>query len=216
MNDYCTRSGNRGFCNNFASIAEDIYTTSLNNNVNPELVVVTAGAESSWTLSAGCQFTNNYWGLGISNNASCLGGSKFNSILDGIAAYAKSMQSFSSTGSYASMVANRYNEREAAGCDPAGHGMPGTLEGMQSIYSWVGYYRYNPGSPGQGGCHALNIVYGSGYCDRVTSCKNYTVNKDQDAITCPADSATTVCEQNDYTAWQLRSKAKIRYDIFGL
>ena len=216
MQDYCTRSGNKGFCNNFASIAGDIYTASLDNGVNPELVVVTAGAESSWTLSSGCQFTNNYWGLGIANGNSCLEGGKYSSVIDGIAAYAKSMENYTPTGSNSSLVTTRYNEREAAGCDPAGHGLPGTLEGMQSVYSWVGYYRYNPGSAGQGGCHSLNVVYGAGYCDTVPNCKDYKLNKAEDDVICPAESATTVCEQNDYTAWQLRSKAKIRYDIFGL
>ena len=216
MNDYCTRSGNNGFCKNFASIADDIYTASLANGVNPELVVVTAGAESSWTLSSGCQFTNNYWGLGIANGNSCLDGGRYNSVVDGIAAYAKSMENYTATGNIASLVTARYEEREAAGCDPAGHGLPGTLEGMQSVYSWVGYYRYNPGSAGQGGCHSLNVVYGDGYCDTVPNCTNYTLNKAEDDLICPAESATTVCEQNDYTAWQLRTKAKIRYDIFGL
>ena len=54
----------------------------------------------------------------------------------------------------------------------------------------------------------LNIIYGAGYCGTVSTCPG--------SSNCSAESATTVCEQNDYTAWQLKKKAQIRYDIFGL
>ena len=72
---------------------------------------------------------------------------------------------------------------------------------MQSAYSWLGTYRYDPGSSSLGGCYYLNIIYGSNYCDTVP-----TGN----------DVPTTVCEQNDYTAWQLQDKLELRNTIFGL
>lgn len=208
MQDYCTRSGKKGFCNNFAANAEQIYVTSLNNSVNPELVVVTAGAEQNWTLSSACSYTNNYWGIDITNGNGCNSGAKYSSIFEGVAGYAKLLSRYNSTGDKASAITNRYNERVSAGCDSSGHGLPGTLEGMQSIYSWVGDYRFNPGSSGLGGCHYLNLIYGSNYCSSVPTCSGLT--------NCPENSRTTVCEQNDYTAWQLKTKAQIRYDIFGL
>lgn len=208
MEDYCVRSKNQGFCNDFSSNAKEIYNASLKNSVNPELVVVTAGAEQSWTLSAACKYTHNYWGIGITNGKGCNSGAKYSSITDGIAGYAKVLQSYSPTGTFATAITNRYNERSKAGCDPAGHGLPGTLEGMQSIYSWVGDFRYNPGSSGLGGCYYLNIIYGNTYCSSVSTCPG-TSN-------CPSSSATTTCEQNDYTTWQLKTKAQIRYNIFGL
>ena len=99
------------------------------------------------------------------------------------------------------MIEQRNQQREEAGCDDAGHGPPGSLAGMQSVYSWVGDYRYNPGSSSLGGCYYLNIIYGANYCNTVPSGNNVP---------------TTVCEQNDYTAWQLQEKLELRNAIFGL
>ena len=79
---------------------------------------------------------------------------------------------------------------------------------MQSVYSWIGNYRYNPGDWGLGGCVYLNIIYGSGYCSSVPTCPGKS--------NCPAASKTTTCEQNDYTAWQLKEKVKLRQEIFGV
>lgn len=208
MQDYYERTGNKGFYRNFVKNAEKIYDASVSNNVNPELVVVTAGTEQNWTLSSACQYTNNYWGIGISNGEGCSAGGIYSSIYEGIAAYADLMSSYNETGSMASMITERYNTRSSANCDSSGHGLPGTLEGMQSVYSWVGNYRYNPGTSGRGGCYYLNIIYGKNYCSTKSTCKTYS--------SCSAASKTTACEQNDYTAWQLEKKHKLRYDIFGL
>ena len=208
MNNYCSRTGNKGFCNNFSANAEQIYSTSLKNDVNPELVVVTAGAEQNWTLSSACSYTNNYWGIGITNGKGCNSGAKYSSISDGIAGYAKVLSNYGPNREMASLITERYNDRKSAGCDASGHGLPGTLEGMQSVYSWLGDYRFNPGSSGLGGCYYLNLIYGSNYCSSVTTCKG--------SSNCPASSKTTVCEQNDYTSWQLKKKSQIRFDIFGI
>ncbi len=208
MNDYYERTNKRGFYNNFVLNSEEIYDVCLANNINPELVVVTAGTEQNWTLSAACQYTNNYWGIGITNGKGCNSGGKYDSLAEGIAAYAKVLSSYSEYGSYAQAITNRYNERATAGCDPSGHGLPGTLEGMQSIYSWIGNYRYNPGNSGLGGCYYFDYMYGKSYCTTVPTCAGTSG--------CSEESRTTTCEQNDYTAWQLRKKAQLRYDIFGL
>lgn len=208
MNDYYERTNKKGFYNNFVLNAEEIYDASLANNVNPELVVVTAGTEQNWTLSSACQYTNNYWGIGITNGKGCNSGGKYDSLSEGIAAYAKVLNSYNEYGKYAESITNRYNERAAANCDSSGHGLPGTLEGMQSIYSYVGKYRYNPGNSGLGGCYYLNILYGKSYCSTVATCAENSG--------CSVESQTTVCEQNDYTAWQIKKKIQLRYDIFGL
>lgn len=204
MNDYCQRSNNKNFCNNFANNSELVYQTSVENNVNPELVVVTAGTEQGWGNPYG---SYNFWGIGVVNGSNKVG--NYGSLENGIVQYAKVINDYSdpNSGNYNSII-NRYNEREEAGCKAEGHGMPGTLEGMQSVYSWIGDYRYNPGSSGLGGCYYLNIIYGAGYCTTVSSCYG--------SGNCPSDTKTTVCEQNDYTAYQLNGKFKIRYDIFGL
>lgn len=204
MNDYCQRSNNNNFCNNFANNSELVYQTSVENNVNPELVVVTAGTEQGWGNPYG---SYNFWGIGVVNGSNDTG--SFGSLENGIVQYAKVINDYNSpNSSHYNEIINRNNAREEAGCKAEGHGMPGTLEGMQSLYSWIGDHRYNPGGNGLGGCVYLNLIYGAGYCSSVPTCYDYN--------NCPSDSKTTVCEQNDYTAYQLIGKFKIRYDIFGL
>lgn len=202
MNDYCKRSKHTKFCNNFAKKASSIYDTSIKNNVNPELVVVTAGTEQGWYISCN---NNNYWGINVTNTGGGCGTS-YATLEDGIAGYAKLLNSYTKANS--SMINKRYEQRKKAGCDPSGHGPAGSLVGMQSVYSWIGTYRYDPGGSSRGGCYILNHMYGKGYCSKVPTCKDYN--------NCPANSATTVCEQNDYTAYQVKQKMDIRYDIFGL
>ena len=211
MDDYCKRTNNNGFCNTFAANAEQIYTVSLANNINPELVVVTAGTEQGWKLSSSCSYTNNYWGLGIPNGKGCNAGKKFSSIYEGIAYYATVLATYNEGGSHAGLIKSTYDNRVKAGCKPEGHGLPGTFAGMQSVYSFLGTYRYNPGSGGLGGCYYLNLpdMYGQGYCSTVSTCASPYNN-------CSESSKTTICEQNDYTAFQLKKKTDIRYDIFGL
>lgn len=204
MNDYCQRSNNKNFCNNFANNSELVYQTSVENNVNPELVVVTAGTEQGWSNPNG---SYNFWGIAVTNGSNDTG--SFGSLENGIVQYAKVINDYNSpNSSHYNEIINRNNAREEAGCKAEGHGMPGTLEGMQSLYSWIGDHRYNPGGNGLGGCVYLNLIYGAGYCSSVPTCYDYN--------NCPSDSKTTVCEQNDYTAYQLIGKFKIRYDIFGL
>ena len=140
MENYCNTTGRTDFCNNFSAYAGEIYDISLRNNVNPELVVVTAGTEQSWRRTCGF----NYWGIGIANGQGCSSGAQYSSFEEGIRGFAATLQDYLPGGSHDAAITNRYNEREAAGCDPAGHGLPGTLEGWQSVYSWVGTYREFP------------------------------------------------------------------------
>ena len=205
MEAYCTNSGNSAFCTNFSSHAEEVYDVSIDAGVNPELVVVTAGTEQGWQKCGGLY---NFWGIGIPNGAGCSAGPQLTSLAAGIREYASTLAEYQPGGSFASSIESRNSEREEAGCDDAGHGPPGTLAGMQSVYSWLGDYRYSPGSWGMGGCVYLDIIYGDGYCSTKSVCTNYS--------SCPSSSATTVCEQNDYTAYQLQEKLELRNSIFGL
>lgn len=222
MRNYCARTKalwyNQSFCENFADNAGAIYDVSVRNHVNPELVVVTAGAEEWWTLSDGCKATNNYWGIKITNGKTCTGGGIYSSILEGVEAYAGVIAEYVPGGYYEQKIIDTNNQREAAGCDPAGHGGPGTLEGMQMMYSWVGAFRYNPGNNTLGGCVYLDgPMYVKGYCNIKPTCTSYDPTSDAKNVgICPENSRTTICEQNDYTAWQLKKKIKMRYDIFGL
>lgn len=200
MNDYCKRSGNTAFCTNFAAHAESIYDTAHAAGVNPELVVVTAGTEQGWKTTCGY----NFYGIGIANGKGCSSGASYATLEDGIRGYAATLAQYRPGGKFASAIEQRYNERKAAGCDPAGHGKPGTLQGMQSVYSWLGDYRYNPGSWGKGGCPYLKLMYPNyPYCTPATAAID---NR----------TPTTVCEQNDYTAFQLKGKYEYRQAIFGI
>lgn len=212
MKNYCDRSKNESFCNNFSDKAGEIYDVSKDNNINPELVVVKAGAETSWSLSSECAYTNNYWGIGLNDKKPCNSGGIFSSLAEGIAAYAKTIKGYDSGGNQESLVTNIYNTRSDEGCDFAGHGKPGTIEGMQSAidtqYTGLGEYRYDPGNADIGGCYYLDQIYSKGYCSVKPSCTDYS--------NCSIATKTTVCEQNDYTAWRLKKQYSIRYDIFGL
>ena len=112
MNDYCQRSNNNNFCNNIANNSELVYQTSVENNVNPELVVVTAGTEQGWGNPYG---SYNFWGIGVVNGSNKVG--NYGSLENGIVQYAKVINDYSdpNSGNYNSII-NRYNEREEAGC----------------------------------------------------------------------------------------------------
>ena len=165
------------------------------------------------------QNINNYWGIKIYNGMPCSTGGIYGSLEEGIVAYANTLKKYNPGGEKASQIKDTYEARSKAGCDSAGHGLPGTLEGMQSVYSWIGDYRYNPGDWNIGGCKYFNgYIYASDYCSNVPTCEVYGYNSSTKTVwaNCSADSKTTVCEQNDYTAFQLKQKISLRYDIFGL
>ena len=216
MNNYCERSGNKSFCNNFAKNASGIYDVSIRNGVNPELVVVMAGAESWWYLSDACAYTNNYWGIEIYNGLGCNGGGIYTDIFEGVEAFAKVVSRYNPGGYYAERIKAINKERTEAGCDPAGHGGPGSIEGMQTMYSTVGEYRYNPGGTSLGGCYYYDYIYGKNYCSSRVTCTAYTNDRSKDGVNCPAESRTTTCEYNDYTAWRVEKLLRFRRDIFGL
>lgn len=207
LKDYCARSGNQAFCNNWAAHAESVYTTSVNNDINPELVVATAGREQGWGNPGGA-CDNNYYGIGVYNEGGC---TAYSSQEEGIAAYANLLAEYRNptSGTY-NMIISRNNEREAAGCNPDGHGMPDTYSGVMSIYGWLGTYRYDPGDWSLGGCKYLNTyLYEDNYCSKVVTCKAPYQN-------CSEESKTTVCEQNDYTIFNVVKTTEIRYDVFGI
>lgn len=210
MKDYCTRTKNSAFCNNFASKAEEIYDASLKNNVNPELVVVTAGTEQGFKS---CGTTNNYWGIGISNGKGCSAGPHYSSISEGIAGYANVIASYQEGGSRANFITNTYNSRLKAGADPNGIGLPGTYVGMQMIYSYLGKHEY--GSSGAGGFYYMDpdragvtTIYKT-HTEFLTKCYNAG---GEHALGQPV----TAWEQSRYTIFQMQGKNNLRQKIFGL
>lgn len=208
MNNYCNITKFQGFCNNFAANAEEIYDVSLKNRVNPELVVVYAGAESWWQLDGACKYSNNYWGIRIYNGNSCNSGGVYANLSEGIADFAGVVARYLPGGELDQKVKDTYKAREEAKCKTLGHGLPGTIEGLQSLYSWIGDYRYFPGNSNKGGCYYFDVMYGKSYCQTKPVCTDYN--------NCPSESRTTICEQNDYSAYRVEKQNAMRYDIFGL
>lgn len=207
MEAYGAKSGNSGFITNFMPFAGEIYDVSVESNVNPELVVVTAGTEQNWIAGGGA---NNYWGIGVTNGASS--GESFGSLFDGIRRYAEVMQSYCDGGEYAAAIMQKYEERKDTGCDPLGYGLPGTFSGMQSIYSFLGYHEY--GSSGAGGYYYMDParegvtgIYET-HEEFLEKCYNAGGEHAQGTV-------TTHWEQGQYTAWQCKGKIDLWNEIFG-
>ena len=200
------KHGNQAFYNNFLLKAAELYDSAVANNVNPELVVITAKAEGNFSESGG---RYNYWGLNVPNGASS--GNSYGSLAEGVAGYANYINKYES-GSFAATITQRYEERTAAGCDPLGYGLPGTLSGMQSLYSFLGKHEY--GGPGSGGYYYMDParegvtkIYAT-HEEFVSKCLNGGPEH-------AAGTTTTAWEQGQYTAWQVESKLQIWNDIFG-
>ena len=207
MQAYYDKTGNQNFYNNFLSKVDELYDASIANNINPELVVITAKAEGNFSESGG-QY--NYWGIGVPNGANA--GTGFSSLSDGIAGYANVIHSYE-TGNYAAMITRKYQERKAAGCDPLGYGLPGTLSGMQSLYSYLG--KHVEGGSGAGGYYYMDPavkgvtkIYKT-HEEFLEKCKNSGLPEHA------YGTETTVWEQGQYTAWQVEIKLQTWDAIFG-
>lgn len=207
MQVYYDKTGNHNFYNNFLSKVDELYDASIANNINPELVVITAKAEGNFSESGG---RYNYWGIGVPNGASS--GYTYNSLTEGITGYANIIHSYE-TGNYAAMIIQKYQERKEAGCDPLGYGLPGTMSGMQSIYSYLGKHEY--GSSGAGGYYYMDParagvtkIYKT-HEEFLEKCQNSGLPEHA------SGTETTVWEQGQYTAWQVEIKLQTWDSIFG-
>ncbi|MFQ8661835.1 MAG: N-acetylmuramoyl-L-alanine amidase family protein [Clostridia bacterium] len=207
MEAYGDKSGNSGFITNFMPFAGEIYDVSMESNVNPELVVVTAKTEQNFVAGGGA---NNYWEIAVENGSQS--GSSFPTLFDGIRAYAEVIHSFCEGGSKEAMVMERYEARKDTGCDPLGYGLPGTFSGMQSCYSFLGYHVY--GDPGTGGFYYMDparegvtAIYKT-HEEFLEKCYNAGGEHALGAVTTP-------WEQGQYSAWQCKGKIEVWNDIFG-
>lgn len=210
MNDYCTRSKGNDFCSVFAANAGKIYDISHENNVNPELVVVTAGKEQGFK---NCGTSNNYWGIGIYNGKGCSSGPQYSSVFDGIVGYAKTLSKYQPGGSMAAWIEKVYYERLEAGADPNGIGLPGTFAGMQMVYSSLGKHVY--GGSGTGGYYYMDPARAG--VTTIYSTHEEFLNKCKNAGGVHASgTSVTVWEQSRYTIYQMQGKVKLRNAIFGI
>ena len=197
------QKGNEAFRTNFMPYAADIYDWSVAAGVNPELVVITARAEQSFRAPKNAP--NNYWGIAVYSQGTK--GKGFSSLHDGIVAYANVIKSYGTGGSKESMVMNIYNRRKDSGCNPLGFGLPGTLSGMQSLYSSQDDVTHAQGKREYGN-YLLNSVYKGVRSDYERLCVNGGPEH--------ADSAVfTPWEAGEYTAWQVQEKIDMWSQMFG-
>ena len=199
----------------FAKNAGEIYDLSLKYEVNPELVLITALGENGVYARS----DNNHWGVGCPNSGGC---KSYSSFEEGLADYAGTYHGYNTQQWAVNTINARAQEREATGCNPMGYGTPDSLSGIQSLYSSIGEFRLNPGTWGAGGCKYLNhYIFEDNYCSTVPTCdegSGYYIDSNKKVHTenCPESSRTTVVEQCEYTAYQVKSKYNARFDIFGL
>lgn len=207
---------NSDFNKYFKSKAGLIYDESIKNNVNPELVVVTAKTEQQFST---CDGLYNFWGVDIQNGEGCSDGAQYKSMSEGIKGFAKLMNSYNNPDSseYIQIMA-KYKERSKAKCESGGYGTPDTLEGWQSLYSHLGDYWINPGDPGAGGCYYLEHFVSIGYMDGKYNQAYYDKKCPSSTYNCANNDSncikTTICEQSDYTRWQVEKKIDVRKEIF--
>ncbi len=198
--------------------ADELYDTAVANNVNPELVVITAKGEGNFKQAGG---SYNYWGLGCPNGSAS--GYSYGSFAEGVADYGRVIGNSCEGGSKAAAITARYEERVDSGCDPLGYGLPGTLGGMQSVYSWLGN-DHLANSSGAGGMYYL-YPWGWGGYQYEGENKIIFESKEEFEEKCGSQhgtsggrrssTPTTAWEQGQYTAWQVRSKLSYWEDIFG-
>lgn len=122
LQNYCNSNNCSSGLQIFVNNAELIYTESIKNNVNPELVVVRAMSEG---FSPGIKNnSNNYWGIGCTNTGGLQACHSYSSLSDGIKGFAN--------------VSSVKNSK--------------TAEEMMATYAYIGDYWYNPGDWSGGGC----------------------------------------------------------------
>ena len=200
---------NNSYETNFKANAALIYDTSVENGINPELVVVTAQSEQQYIAGGG---SYNYWGLGVENGSST--GASFSSLSAGIIGYANKVKSYETNPADVAVIKQRAEEREAAGCSPLGYGQPGTLSGMQSRYSSLGRHGEAYSGSGAGGYYYMDPAVAG--VTAIYSTHEEFVQKCLNGGPEHADGTTaTVWEQGQYTAYQVQQKIDIWNDIFG-
>ncbi len=223
LEDYSeTLSGNTktNFDNNFLNEAETIYETSLENNMNPELIISFAHEETDEYEECG---TYNYWGYGMSNEKKqCSEATQFDSIEDGIIAVASLYESYTNpNSSNGKQILAKAKEREAAGCDPGGYGPADTLTGYMSQYNGLGTYLVGPeySTWGSGGCIYIEYWVNTNWMPEKYD-EDYYEDRCMDN-TCASPNGgegcglTETCELSDYTKFSVERRTQTVNEIFG-
>ena len=166
----------------FKSNAGKIYDISTNNNFNPEMVVIRAIAEGFSPGGA----TNNYWGIGCTNNGGGKDCSRYPSFDQGVIGYIQTVKKINSV----------------------------SLFQMQYKYTYIGAYWYNPGSWSQGGCkyfpYVKKYLSESRASDVEQACAEGKTCSGGSCL------KTTDEDQSAYTRYQIESMLQKRANVFGI
>lgn len=172
----------------FIENADTIYDMSMQNNINPEIVVIRAVAEghSPSGYYDGEEGKNNYWGIGCTNTGGIVACNGYSSFDEGLEDFLKII------------------------------GDKSSLFEMMQKYSSLGSYWYNPGDRGAGGCYYLDSVKPyldeNRYNEVVQICNGSKCSKD-DTSNC---TKTTEEDRNAYTEYQVSNMLNLREQIFGI
>ena len=180
------------------------YRLCVENEMNPDFLFVRAIGETSLHNSD----TENYWGWGVPNGA---GDKRWGTWDETLVIVCKGIVNnyVDQGGEQYSSILSRYNERrvvtENGGIPRFGYGMPDTVPGVMSVYSWLGD-EHIEGSSGEGGRYYLNPASGS---------EIYTEDNYESLCVGPHGSGpTTVWEQGSYTAHQVRGMLNLAHNVW--
>lgn len=185
----------------------EFYDICTKNGINPVIAFTRAIWESSLQNS-----NHNFWGLDAPNGSSAP--QLADTMLGTLQIYCDRLNSYSDpTTDLYKMIMEKYNERKECtdngGCNPSGYGTPDTIEGIMSIYSYLG--KHETGGSGSGGYYYMDpavanvtAIYES-HEEFVELCKNKHTE----------GTESTIWEQAQYTAYQVKLMADTAEGIWG-
>lgn len=185
----------------------EFYDICTKNGINPVIAFTRAIWESGLVNS-----NHNFWGLDAPNGSTAP--QLADTMLGTLQIYCDRLNSYADpTTDLYNKIMDRYNERKECtdngGCNPSGYGTPDTIEGIMSIYSYLG--KHETGGAGSGGYYYMDPdvagvtdIYET-HDEFISLCKNkHSEGTD-----------TTIWEQAQYTAYQIRLMAETAEEIWG-
>lgn len=192
-----------------------IYDICTEYHVNPELILGIGVKESATFTYPTAVDSHNYWGFGVGNGQDYV---YYKDVFECVTQLCKTIVSYQdpSSSSY-SMIMKRYEERknctenqDIGGCNPNGYGLPNTLQGIQSIYSWVGNTHIE-GNSSAGGYYYLDPAR----CGGPVVYKTHEQFVDRCEKKHAPGSPTTVWEQNEHAAYNTEKIIEAAKEAFG-
>ncbi len=187
---YTSRSGaSERVKNIFIQNAGKVYDLSMQNNINPEIVITRAVAEGH-SPSNNEQYANknNYWGLNCTNTGTLSDCSTYATFDDGVMGFIQNISQYDS------------------------------LSSMMKRYSSIGSFWYNPGDSGLGGCYYLESIRPYITEERYLEVSNYCQEgkKCDKTDHSPNCVETTEDDRAAYTKYQVSKMLDYRQTIFGI